>query len=235
MECTVIYLITNCYDDPNKIYIGKTKNPKTRELEHKRIFGDQINYSYIDEVDSFDREYWMYLESYWIEQFRQWGFDIQNKNKGGGGPSFQPQSMKDSIRKANTGNKYNLGIKQSKETISKRFKNMDWVRIGLKISNAKKGKTIFSEEWKEKMRKPKGPMSDITKIKIHKSQIGKPKPKTQKKIIQLDKNDVILGVWDSVTKAGIALNIRQGDISAVLHNKQKTAGGFKFKFDINNE
>jgi hypothetical protein len=65
--------------------------------------------------------------------------------------------------------------------------------------------------------------------------IGKPKIKTQKKIIQLDKNDVILDIWDSVTKAGIALNIKQGDISSVLHNKQKTAGGFKFKFDINNE
>jgi hypothetical protein len=187
MELTKIYLVSNIDNNPFKVYIGKTKN--SRELDHKRTFGNQIIYSYIDEVDSFYREDWKSLESYWIEQFKQWGFNIQNKNKGGGGPSFQPQSMKDSIREANTGNKYNLGVKQSNEVISNRFKNMDWVLIGLKISNAKKGKTIFTKEWKEKLRKPKGPMSNVTKIKIQKSQIGKPKIKTQKKIIQLETVD----------------------------------------------
>jgi hypothetical protein len=89
---TKIYLVTNCYGDPNKVYIGKTK--VCRKQPHKKTYGKQIEYTYIDEVDSLDRQHWKPLESYWIEQFRQWGFDIQNKNKGGGGLEFHTEETK---------------------------------------------------------------------------------------------------------------------------------------------
>jgi hypothetical protein len=87
IHTTKIYLVTNCYGDPNKVYIGKSKN--SRKNPHQQTYGKNITYDYIDEVDSLDRKYWGPLETYWIEQFRQWGFEVVNKNKkGGGGPEF---------------------------------------------------------------------------------------------------------------------------------------------------
>jgi hypothetical protein len=37
---TKIYLVENCYGDPNKVYIGKTIN--SRELNHKKTYGKYI-------------------------------------------------------------------------------------------------------------------------------------------------------------------------------------------------
>ena len=82
---TKIYLVTNCYGDPNKIYIGKEKYPKRRKrlTDHQQTFGKDIIFTYIDEVNSLNSKDWKPLECFWIEYFRQLGFDIQNKNKVG--------------------------------------------------------------------------------------------------------------------------------------------------------
>jgi hypothetical protein len=85
-QTTKIYLITNCYGDPNKIYIGKTRN--SRRSNHKKTYGKGIIYTEIDEINSLNPKDWKPLECFWIEYFRQLGFDLQNKNKGGGGPQL---------------------------------------------------------------------------------------------------------------------------------------------------
>lgn len=231
---TKIYLVTNIDNNPNKVYIGKTKNSKIREQEHRRKFGENIIYNEIDEINSLNKNDWEPIESYWIEQFKAWGFEIVNKNKGGGGPEYQTQLMKDIISNINKGNKYNLNKKQSKKTINKRFNNYDWKIIGNKISNTKKG-CLFTEEHKKKLRKPKpnGFMDNEHKLKIGKKQKGVSKQKNKKSIIQMDKMDNFIKNWDSVTEASLILKIKQGDISSVLNKKQKTAGGFKFKYNIN--
>jgi len=87
MNITKIYLVENCYGDPNKVYIGKTKN--SRQYPHIKTFGKYVTYIYIDEINSLDRKDWKPLECYWIEQFRAWGFEVMNKNKGGSGPEFR--------------------------------------------------------------------------------------------------------------------------------------------------
>jgi predicted mannosyl-3-phosphoglycerate phosphatase (HAD superfamily) len=92
---TYIYLIENCYNNPNNVYIGKTKSPDIREYHHKRIYGNQIKFNVIDQVDSLIRKDWEPLESYWLEQFRQWGFKVVNNNKkGGGGMEYWTDEMK---------------------------------------------------------------------------------------------------------------------------------------------
>ena len=53
---TKIYLVTNCYGDPNKIYIGKTKND--RYPAHRKTYGELITYDYIDEVNSLNYKIW---------------------------------------------------------------------------------------------------------------------------------------------------------------------------------
>jgi hypothetical protein len=132
-EGTKIYLVENCYNTPNKIYIGKTKD--SRENNHKKSFGSQITYTYIDEVNSLNKEDWEPLETYWIEQFRAWGFEVLNKNNGGGGPLGCSKETRKKI-----GDKH-LGMMWSKETRKK-------------MSNSKIG-ILRSEETKQKMRKPK--------------------------------------------------------------------------------
>lgn len=89
IHITKIYLVTNCYNNSNKVYIGKTIS--SREAAHRRTYGPNITYNYIDEIQSINRKDWEKLETYWIEQFRQWGFKIVNKRKkGGGGLEFHP-------------------------------------------------------------------------------------------------------------------------------------------------
>lgn len=109
---TKIYLVENCYGDPNKIYIGKTKT--SRILSHKKTFGDNIKYTYIDEIYSLNRDNWEPLETFWIEQFRQWGFEVMNKRKkGGSGPEFHTEETKQKMKILKLGKPNNSkGIKR---------------------------------------------------------------------------------------------------------------------------
>lgn len=101
MNITKIYLVTNCYNNPFKVYIGKTKN--NREWDHKLKFGKDIIYSYIDEVNSLNHEDWKPLESFWINYFKMLGFDVQNRNDGGGGPDMHSNITKEVMSKARKG------------------------------------------------------------------------------------------------------------------------------------
>jgi hypothetical protein len=98
IHITYIYLVTNCYNDPNKVYIGKTKN--SRKSGHKRKFGHQIEYSEIDEINSLDRKNWKPIETYWINQFKAWGFDVLNENEGGGGPITHSEEVKQKMKRS---------------------------------------------------------------------------------------------------------------------------------------
>lgn len=95
INITSIYLIEGIDNSPNKVYIGKTKNPKNRKRAHKTKYGHHIIYSVIDEINSLERKDWEPLESYWIQQFIAWGFEVVNKNKGGGGVEFRTQKTTD--------------------------------------------------------------------------------------------------------------------------------------------
>lgn len=107
---THIYLIENIEPGTNKVYIGKTKDSykNNRKNHHRWKLGKQITYTYIDQINSIENKDWEYVESYWIEQFRQWGFDVINKNRGGGGPEYLTFEQKNKIR-----NKNNRGFKIS--------------------------------------------------------------------------------------------------------------------------
>ena len=163
MKTTKIYLVENCYGDINKVYIGKTKN--NREIAHKIKFGLQIIYTYIDEIDSTDRKDWKPLECFWIEQFRQWGFELMNKNEGGNGPGFHTEETKQKISKANKGFKY------SEESKRKMRGKSCSEETRKKISESKKGKT-YSEEHNQKISKTK---KGISFSEEHKQNMSKAK------------------------------------------------------------
>jgi hypothetical protein len=108
--------VTNCYNNPNWVYIGKTKN--SREQPHKLKYGNQIEYTYIDKVNSLNRKEWEPLETYWIQQFIVWGFDVVNKRKVGGsgseGGHKMPMGFGDKVKQRILGRKNYWVIKGKK-------------------------------------------------------------------------------------------------------------------------
>lgn len=129
-----IYLVENIDNNPNKVYIGKTNT--SRKIKHEKNFGKQIKYTEIDSTFSDSKNEWKPLETYWIQQFRAWGFDVLNQNLGGGGPEFHTEEVKSKMRKPKsnksnytwneerkiTQSKSHKGIKQSEEWIENRAK-----------------------------------------------------------------------------------------------------------------
>lgn len=151
-KTTFIYLIKLL---DNKVYIGKTINIKHRESAHRKTFGSIIKLNIIDEIESLDREDWKPLEIKWIQYYKDLGYDVINKNKGGGGPEF----VNDDTRKK-IGNK-------------NRCPKPDG--FGGKLSLALKGRKfktnyVCTEEHKEAIRKSNSkPNTEKTKQKISNS------------------------------------------------------------------
>jgi predicted GIY-YIG superfamily endonuclease len=116
-----IYLLENLKNHPDKVYIGKTNKINRRKNAHKCNYGDNVQITIIDQIESNDKKDWVPLESYWIEQFRQWGFKLLNQNNGGGGLN----TVSD--------------VSKKKMSEAKRNFNVTW---GDKISQSKKGVKI---------------------------------------------------------------------------------------------
>jgi hypothetical protein len=77
---TVIYYL--CKLDGVPFYIGKTNNIDWRKQNHKCTFGFNTILKIIDEVPI---EEWKFWEKHYISLFKSWGFQLKNKNNGGGG------------------------------------------------------------------------------------------------------------------------------------------------------
>lgn len=234
MKKTKIYIVTNCYNDPNKVYIGKTIN--SRKHNHKKTYGKCINYFYIDEINSLDHKNWKWLESYWIEQFRQWGFEVLNINNGGGGPTQWSGELLNS-----EGNKNRIKKIKTHPTRAK------------KISKSTKGIPL-TEEHKQKLRGPrphlvgkkKKPLSQKTRDKISKSLKGRISPRkgtvvgslqkeniikaNVKPVLQYDINNNFIKEWGSQIEACQYLGINPPSISNCLKGRSKTGGGYKWKY-----
>ena len=204
-KLTKIYLITNCYGDPNKVYIGKTIN--CRKQQHIMKFGNNIIYDYIDEIESLDSKDWKPLECFWIEQFRQWGFDIQNKNKGGGGPSIVSEEIREKIRLLTIGKPKPNGF-------------------GKLISDIKISQNIhYTQEHKNK----------ISKAKVNHPCYKKKEflERNFKAIYQLDKNNNIRNEFISIEHAAISdIKFKRSNISCCLTGISKTAYGYKWNYKI---
>ena len=202
INITFIYLIEGIDNFPYKVYIGKTKSPKMREHSHRKIYGDNIVFNVIDSVNSLKYNDWEPLETYWIEQFKQWGFDVINKRKkGGSGPECQTDKAKQKISNANKGNQSFLG--QNHSEITK-----------YKMSLAAKGK----------------PKSEEHKLNMSKAAKGKSKLYLLKSVMQYTKQGTLINIWNSITEASKILNISKGDITNCCKNKNKSAGGFVWHY-----
>jgi hypothetical protein len=193
-------------------YIGKSNNPKKRLWHHKQHFGKNINQIVLEEVEE---DQWKFWESYWIGQFKCWGFILENKNNGGGGPSSYTKEQKQKMRKPRikgTGKKIS-------ETLKKRNHSQYYTEeIKNKISQGTKGK-------------PK-PFSDT-----HKISMGIAKRKQAKTVLQCDLEGNIVKEWESKGQAASWIKEQTGKTSNLtsqikdcILGRQKTAFGYKWKY-----
>ena len=179
-KITQIYLLTNLDNDPFKVYIGKTVNLTRRLRDHKAKYHKNIKCSIIDECNT---SQWKVAEKYWISQFKEWGFILDNKNSGGGGVGIMGKVQKN------------------------------------KIAIAKTNHPCYTDERNKK-------------IGISNK---KPKPKLRKSVIQLDKQEKFIRLWDSISEAQIEMTGHNiGGISVCCLGKQKTAYGYRWKYGKKN-
>jgi hypothetical protein len=224
IHITKIYLVTNCYNDPNKVYIGKTKN--NRNSNHKKTFGKNIIYTEVDEINSLNKKDWEPLESYWIEQFRQWGFDVLNKNKGGGGPSSLSLYSKKqiSINKKENILQYDMqgnfikewkGIVETDSIFSSTNKSSS---IWACVNNLQR--TAYGYIWFKK--------DEFNLNKLY--QTLKWINNRDSKINQYDLKGNFIKEWDSPTIASKNLIINRNNIYNALNGHSKSSGGFVWKY-----
>jgi hypothetical protein len=200
-ESTKIYIVTNCYGNINDVYVGKTKN--SRKNDHKFHFGSQIEYSEIDEIFSLNKTDWKPLETYWINQFKAWGFNVLNENEGGGGPTYHKESSKKLIG----------------EKVSKKLKGR--VSPMKNKQHTEQTKKLQSEANKGKLKGRISPRKDIILSK-------ETLEKMNKKVAQISpQTNNIIKIWGSIKQAMIDLNAK--GISNVITGRSKTCVGFYWK------
>jgi len=136
METTNIYILID--PETNQVrYVGKANNifqrykaHLNRARKHQIHKLNWINYlktkglkPIIEIIDIVPIDNWVFWETYWISQFKTWGFDLINYTNGGEGTTFGNQT---SFKKGHI--PYNLGQSFSQEVRDKISKSL----LGLK-------------------------------------------------------------------------------------------------------
>lgn len=202
-------------------YVGKCTDPIRRRNSHKVKFGLDISLEIIDEVN---KEDWKYWECFWIEQFKQWGFELKNINKGGGGPGEWSQEQKTNpIRILKIKNNIERGIKISNSLKQRNHSQYYTSEVRNKMSLAQLGKSKpFSEE--------------------HKVNLAQAIIKSKGKIVECySLEDEYITCFPCLREAKIWLNNHKNINSANVDkqikdcclDRQNTCHGFKWKYKIN--
>ena len=226
-----------CIFNKNKIplYIGKTKNNLlTRESQHRRKFKEEI---FIFELDLVDDKEWRFWECYWIEQFKQWGFNLKNQNKGGGGPEFHSKKTREKMNHTpHPGTSQKLKGKKRPD-VSKRMKDSTFTpETCNKISEAKKGHECYNEDRTEKIKqsnKKHYKQNSNRNQKISSKLKGRKCPWVSgrgKEIVQLDKEYNFINEYSSIKEASTHLGKPTSSISECCNKKRKSSYGYIWMF-----
>lgn len=222
MNLTKIYYLHRGNNVP--FYIGKY-NIKSRLNSHQRKFGKETNLEVIDEVPI---EEWKFWEIYYIQQFKSWGFKLENKNNGGGGPTFQSEITKNKISKTikknkTRGSKISVSNKGRISPMKGKTQNNEWkVYMSNSIKNNKNRGSKISKSLNLLSNKTKQNKNNL----ISKS--------NSKPIIQYDLEGNFIKEWKSSKEASRKLHIYDSNINCCLKGKYKSSNGFKWKYKLTN-
>ena len=219
-----IYIYEIFYLENNiPFYIGKSVNPIKRKYNHTLKFGKNINLNIIDKVLNSEWKFW---EIYYISLYKSWGFKLENKNNGGGGPTNWTDEQK-----------HDQSVRLSNKNHSKYYTK----EVRKQMSESNKGKAKFKGK----------KHSEESKLKASLSTIGKPKSKEHienmmknrqvvidgvrkaksKPVLQYDLEGNFIKEWDGTCSASKELNIKSSCIYNCLLNVSQSAGKFKWKYD----
>jgi hypothetical protein len=219
MESCIFIGMTNIYIlERNGIpfYVGKTRHIIRRKNKHYITHGHDITLEVIDTCDD-DKEIWKFWECYYIDLFKSWGFELENKNNGGGGPTQYSEDFKQKMRKPRkegTGDKISKTLKQRNH--SKYYTD----EVRQKMSIPQKGKPrFFTEEH----------IKNITKANLE----------SKGKVVECyDLDDNLIHestclreakIWLLEKKPNISKNVDK-QIKDCCSGRQKTCHNFKFKY-----
>ena len=228
-----------CLFDENGIpfYIGKTKNSlKKRESQHQKRLQKDLT---IFELDFIEEKEWEFWECYWIEQFKCWDLNLDNKNKGGGGPSSHSEETKTKMRNTPRPGTSKKLKNVKRPDVSHRLKNTKLSKETCqKISQSKKNHPCYSSIERNK-KILESNMENYSKgskrnKKISEQLKGRKNPwikeTLSKPIVQLDKNLNLLKEWKSASKAAQSINKPSSSISECCNKKRKSSYGFIWMF-----
>lgn len=216
------------------IYIGKSKTPKTRICNHRNRWGKDIEIEYLDIIED-----WRFWEKHYISLFKSWGFKLENKNCGGGGPEVgywfgKTSPMKNKKHSISTKLKQRiskLGTKQSEETVQKRrellFNKNITQEHKNKISKANKGKSKPKNFGKNLSEQRKGNWI------IPKHQIDACIKANNKITLQFTLDGKFLQEYASAKDAAAGVGVHEVNMRLHLGGKYKTCKGYIFKYKNN--
>ena len=227
---TIIYYLHR--GDKVPFYVGKTKNSlKKREREHKnKLQNKNIVLETIDEV--FDSE-WKFWEKHYISLFRSWGFELENRNDGGGGSTSRSEEFKNRLSQQRKGKKP-INVEKSilqfdlEGNFIKKWESYTQAYDVLKnqgISKAARGEHLQASNYiwcYEKDYTSKLILDKVYKIKD--STIP---------VLQFDINMNFINEYSSIQNASKHLNKKPAAICECCKEKRKTAYGFIWKYKIN--
>lgn len=238
MEKTYIYTLSDTNGDVR--YIGKTsylkqrlyshiKECRTKKINHKinwikslLMKGEKPLISILDEVDS---NYWQFWECFWIEQFKQWGFNLTNQTKGGDGLhgyKHSNVSINKMKQKFIDNPNYNKSS-DKKHIIDKDELYQRYITENLSIPKLSKlfgcsEKTIFTN------------LHENNIIKDKEVWIKQMSTNPKKPVVQYDLDGNFVREWDSPTTIAEELGYNKGNIASCCRGVAVTANGYIWRY-----
>ena len=195
-----------------------SKNGKQRWIEQLIKQGLKPIIEEIETVEGNVHEIEYTVESYWIWQFKVWGFDLLNI-----------QVLHTDYTKLPKFNRYKTAVNRYdlNGNFIDRFESMAEAGLAVngqssliqRAAKKKNGWKAYGYQWRydEDMVDNIGPALSIYI------------PNEERKVVQL-KNGVVVKVWKSGQEAAETLKLLKSKISNCCHGKRKSHGGYEWKF-----
>lgn len=232
------YIYALEYPEGNIRYIGKTVNLRKRYHRHIndarkytsshrlawiRSILNHNDIPYISIVDKVPLKDWQYWERYYIQYYREQGYNLVNTTDGGDGnqnPSEEIRSkISEGLKEYYIDNSpWNKGLKGVSTGYPKGRKRSEADRQ----ANSERKKQYFAihSVWNK---------DKCTLLEPEQNYVGRTDLKTRH-IYQCDLNGVVLKEWRSVSVACHSLGFRRGGIADCLHKGRNSAYGFIWKY-----
>ena len=258
---TFIYILL---DNKNNIrYVGKSDNPNKRLKKHineskknkthkEKWIQSLLNNNSTPEllvIDEVNINEWSFWETYWISQFKAWGFKLTNSTIGGeGGSGYKhTDEAKEKMRQNRLGKTTSEETKQKQSIATKEYakNNPNFNKVFDRKITLDKEK-LYDLYITQNLSIPK--ISEILNIsekviftnlkefKIEKDRSLWTKQcgdNHRKVVLQYDKSGNFIKEWESVDSAAKELGFNRANLAATCRGVNKTCMGYIWKYKDN--